>query len=256
FYAVAQALARAADSAEEEQEEWREAREALRPALDELSHLTALSSAVAKDTHFRLPRASELLLLQRRKQRESASPKRVLLSSGATPPASPRCELSPRHSTDDGAQLATELSSADFRAMLEHTAHTAEKLSTQDIRRRLGLVDRSAASGRSAQTTAASEAAAREEQEAIQSDMMHLAKELKQRTQTINEALVEDVKILDAVGQSAESNTTLLDRENAVLKQHEASAIGLWTSLALVLALVLVFVATYLYIKLFSRRRW
>lgn len=86
--------------------------------------------------------------------------------------------------------------------------------------------------------------------------MLHLAKELKQRTQTINASLVEDVKILDAVGQSAESNTTLLDRENASLKQYEAAAIGLWTSLALVLALVLVFVATYLYMKLFSRRRW
>lgn len=106
-----------------------------------------------------------------------------------------------------------------------------------------------------AQVTA-SETIAREEQEAIQSDMMHLAKELKQRTQTINQSLVDDVKILDAVGQSAESNTTLLDRENAVLKKQLASAIGFWTSLYLVAAVVCIFVVTYLYIKLFSRRRW
>lgn len=116
-------------------------------------------------------------------------------------------------------------------------------------------MDRSAASARGAQTTA-SETAAREEQEAIQSDMMSLAKELKHRTQTINQSLIEDVKILDAVGLSAESNTTLLERENAVLKQYEASAIGFKTSMALILALVLVFLATYFYMKLFSRRRW
>lgn len=119
---------------------------------------------------------------------------------------------------------------------------------------RNSLVDRSTVS-RVAQASA-SESVAREEQEAIQSDMMSLAKELKQRTQTINESLVEDGKILDAVGKSAESNTVLLDRENAVLKKQLASAIGLWTSLWLVAMVVIVFIVTYLYIKLFSRRRW
>jgi hypothetical protein len=99
-----------------------------------------------------------------------------------------------------------------------------------------------------------SETIAREEQESIQADMVNLAKTLKARTQTINESLVDDVKILDAVGQSAESNTVLLDRENAALKKQLASSIGLWTSLCLVMGAVMVFIATYIYMKLFSRR--
>lgn len=106
------------------------------------------------------------------------------------------------------------------------------------------------------QVRSASETVAREEQDAIQSDMMNLAKQLKERTQTINQSLAEDVKILDAVGQRAESNTTLLDRENAALKKQLASSIGLWTSLFLVLAVVGVFIAMYLYMKIFSKRRW
>ncbi|KUF97622.1 Thioredoxin F-type [Phytophthora nicotianae] len=132
--------------------------------------------------------------------------------------------------------------------MLEMAAPQEEKLSTKAIRKRLGLVDRSGTQA------SASETVAREEQESIQSEMMSLAKQLKDRTQTINQSLAEDVKILDAVGQSAESNTALLDRENAKLKEQLASSIGLWTSLWLVAMLVIVFVVTYFYMKLFSRR--
>lgn len=95
-----------------------------------------------------------------------------------------------------------------------------------------------------------------EEQESIQTDMVNLAKTLKQKTESINQSLVEDVKILEAVGQSAESNTALLDRENAVLKQQIASSIGFWTSLWLVMGAVITFMVMYIYIKLFSRQQW
>lgn len=111
------------------------------------------------------------------------------------------------------------------------------------------LVGRSTRQGASA-----SESVAQAEQEALQSEMAALAQQLKQRTQTINQSLVDDVKMLDAVGQSAESNTTLLDRENAVLKKQLASSIGLWTSLWLVAMVAVVFVIMYLYMKVFGRR--
>lgn len=144
--------------------------------------------------------------------------------------------------------LRSDLVAEDFRAMLEVPTPEEGKLSTRAIRKRLGLADRSGAQ------TSASESAAREEQDGIQSDMIALAKQLKDRTQTINQTLTEDVKILDAVGQSAESNTALLDRENAKLKEQLASSIGLWTSLWLVAMLVIMFVVTYFYMRLFSRR--
>lgn len=111
------------------------------------------------------------------------------------------------------------------------------------------LVDRGAGEQKTA-----SEAVAQAEQEALQSEMAELAKQLKERTQTINQSLVDDVKILDAVGQSAESNTTLLDRENEVLKKQLASSIGLWTTLWLIAMVAVVFVIMYLFMKVFSRR--
>ncbi|KAF1329620.1 Vesicle transport protein use1, partial [Globisporangium splendens] len=199
----------------------------------------------------RLPRAIEIL--QQKKQRH-------------VPPVETRASLASMQDDQEFSSSAEpvvevastpthiDLSADDFSTMMGPQPPKKEKLSTHELRRRLGLVDQSTRA-RMAQASA-SEMVAREEQEAIQSDMMNLAKELKQRTQTINQSLVDDVKILDAVGQSAESNTTLLDRENAVLKKQLASAIGFWTSLYLVAVVVLVFIATYLYIKLFSRRRW
>ncbi|CEG48011.1 Predicted membrane protein [Plasmopara halstedii] len=145
-------------------------------------------------------------------------------------------------------KIRTDLSHDDFKSMLEVAAPHEEKLSTKAIRKRLGLVDRSGGQ------TSASETVAREEQESIQSEMISLAKQLKDRTHTINQSLSEDVKILDAVGQSAEHNTALLDRENAKLKKQLAYSIGLWTSLWLVAMLVIVFIITYFYMKVFSRR--
>ncbi|GLE05062.1 hypothetical protein PINS_up014046 [Pythium insidiosum] len=146
-----------------------------------------------------------------------------------------------------------DVSADDFRDMMETLDQANDsKPSTQEIRRRLGLLDRARAS----EQTSTSDSMVQEEHESIQSDMMSLAKQLKERTQTINQSLVEDVKILDAVGHSAESNAELLERENAVLKQQLASSIGLWTSLGLVMAAFMVFMATYIYIKLFSRRFW
>jgi hypothetical protein len=111
------------------------------------------------------------------------------------------------------------------------------------------LVDRHAGEQKTA-----SEAVAQAEQEVLQSEMAALAKQLKERTQTINQSLVDDVKILEAVGESAEANTTLLDRENEVLKQQLASSIGLWTTLWLIAMVAVVFVVMYLFMKVFGRR--
>ncbi|KAK1939941.1 hypothetical protein P3T76_008264 [Phytophthora citrophthora] len=192
----------------------------------------------------RIPRASEIIKLREERAKTCTKPdspvKRQQQENGSKP-------------TDKTEEITTpemrmDLSADDFKSMLETTAPQEEKLSTKAIRKRLGLVDR--AGGQAS----ASETVAREEQESIQSEMMSLAKQLKDRTQTINQSLAEDVKILDAVGQSAESNTALLDRENAKLKEQLASSIGLWTSLWLVAMLVIIFIVTYFYMKLFSRR--
>ncbi|KAF1790893.1 Vesicle transport protein, Use1 [Phytophthora cactorum] len=178
----------------------------------------------------RIPRASEIAKLREERARAA----KTATCEGGEVTATP--------------ELRTDLSADDFKSMLEVATPQEEKLSTKAIRKRLGLVDRSRAQA------SASETVAREEQESIQSEMMSLAKQLKDRTQTINHSLAEDAKILDAVGQSAESNTALLDRENTKLKEQLASSIGLWTSLWLVAMLVIVFIVTYFYMKLFSRR--
>lgn len=182
----------------------------------------------------RIPRASEIIKLREER----------IISQKQEPESKPIDKMEEMITPE----LRTDLSADDFKSMLEMPAPQEEKLSTKAIRKRLGLVDR--AGGQAS----ASETVAREEQESIQSEMMSLAKQLKDRTQTINQSLAEDVKILDAVGQSAESNTALLDRENAKLKEQLASSIGLWTSLWLVAMLVIVFIVTYFYMKLFSRR--
>ncbi|CAI5715855.1 unnamed protein product [Hyaloperonospora brassicae] len=145
-------------------------------------------------------------------------------------------------------EMQMDLTADDLKSVLDAAAPQEEKPSTKAIRQRLGLMDRSQAQA------SASETVAREEQESIQSEMMALAKQLKDRTQTINQSLLEDVKILDAVGESAESNAALLDRENTKLKQQLAASIGLWTSLWLVAMLFVAFVVTYFYMKMFSRR--
>ncbi|KAG7388114.1 hypothetical protein PHYPSEUDO_013074 [Phytophthora pseudosyringae] len=196
----------------------------------------------------RIPRASEIAKLREERARAAKSlskPEEPVQDQDGGLVTSEKVEEEKVAATPE---LRTDLSADDFKSMLEVAAPQEEKLSTKAIRKRLGLVDRAGA-----QTTA-SETVAREEQESIQSEMMSLAKQLKDRTQTINQSLAEDVKILDAVGQSAESNTALLDRENAKLKEQLASSIGLSTSLWLVAMLVIVFIVTYFYMKLFSRR--
>ncbi|TMW62349.1 hypothetical protein Poli38472_009842 [Pythium oligandrum] len=193
-----------------------------------------------------VPRSKEIF--RRRRQREE-SRREVEANAGiADRVDEPIEEESPEQPEVDLLQFSPD----DFKSMLEAKEDVEEKLSTIEIRKRLGLVDRAAAD----QVTSSSESQSREEQENIQSEMFNLAKQLKETTQTINQSLVEDVKILDAVGQSAESNTEHLDRENEVLKRQLASSIGLWTSVCLVMGAVVVFMATYIYMKLFSRRHW
>ncbi|KAE9353874.1 hypothetical protein PF008_g4776 [Phytophthora fragariae] len=197
----------------------------------------------------RIPRASEIARMREERARatmtQSKSEAPVVKDQSSQ---STGIEEVKEEAVNVTPELRTDLTTDDFKSMLEVAAPQEEKLSTKAIRKRLGLVDRAGTQA------IASETVAREEQESIQSEMMSLATQLKDRTQTINQSLAEDVKILDAVGQSAESNTALLDRENAKLKEQLASSIGLWTSLWLVAMLVIVFIVTYFYMKLFSRR--
>lgn len=91
------------------------------------------------------------------------------------------------------------------------------------------------------------------EPDAIQSDMINMAQILKERTKNINSALTADIKVLDQVGESAETNTDLLDRENAILTRQLKTSIGLWTAIWLILFLFIVFMMMYGYIK-FTRK--
>ncbi|KAG6976317.1 hypothetical protein JG688_00001469 [Phytophthora aleatoria] len=217
-----------------------------------LATITALNKEQDTSKLRRIPRASEIAKLREERARAA---KTATCSKPKSPVKTQEQESTSTCSTEvkeeevtATPELRTDLSADDFKSMLEVATPQEEKLSTKAIRKRLGLVDRSRAQA------SASETVAREEQESIQSEMMSLAKQLKDRTQTINHSLAEDAKILDAVGQSAESNTALLDRENTKLKEQLASSIGLWTSLWLVAMLVIVFIVTYFYMKLFSRR--
>ncbi|KAL4093902.1 hypothetical protein PRIC1_011332 [Phytophthora ramorum] len=218
----------------------------LTTVLDAISALKNKEEDAVKPR--RIPRASEIAKLREERARARA----VKIQSPHGAPVQYEGEkhdgVTEEKEVKATPELRTDLSADDFKSMLEVAVPQEEKLSTKAIRKRLGLVDRTE------MQASASETVAREEQESIQSEMMSLAKQLKDRTQTINQSLAEDVKILDAVGQSAESNTTLLDRENTKLKEQLASSIGLWTSLWLVAMLVIVFIITYFYMKLFSRR--
>ncbi|RLN89330.1 hypothetical protein BBJ28_00019180 [Nothophytophthora sp. Chile5] len=222
----------------------------LAPVLREINALA--NKAMPKDTlsSVHIPLAAEIVKMREERARMASinkadakilgGPKdqkqQAATGTGSTEGVTPLDSAKPAAVAT--AALRNDFVADDFKSMLELPSAPEEKLSTKAMRKRIG----------------ASETMAREEQESIQSDMMSLAKQLKDRTQTINQSLAEDVKILDAVGQSAEFNTTLLDRENAVLKQQLASSIGLWTSLWLVAMLVVVFIVTYFYMKLFSRR--
>ncbi|CAH0480060.1 unnamed protein product [Peronospora belbahrii] len=191
----------------------------------------------------RIPRASELVKL--REERITVTSQAARTEQKLQLQLGEKMEKKEVHAMPE---VRTDLTADDFKSMLKVAAPQEEKLSTKAMRRRLGLVDRSEA------LTSAPETVVREEQESIQAEMMSLAKQLKDRTQTINHSLAEDVKMLDAVGQSAQSNTALLERENDKLKKQLASSIGLWTSLWLVAMLVVVFIVTYFYMRLFSRR--
>ncbi|KAI9916172.1 hypothetical protein PsorP6_016898 [Peronosclerospora sorghi] len=225
--------------------------QALLQASTELQPLESDLSSVVRTVHEltqeekrlaspqRILRASELVQLHETRIHENSETSGQVERDKASGAAN---EMMP--------DLCSQFTNKYFESMLEDTAPQEDQdhLSVKAIRKRLGLVDRV-----EAQATAF-EKVAQEEQERLQAEMMALATQLKERTQTINHALVEDVKMLDAVGQHAESNTVLLDRERAKLKEQVASSIGLWTSLWLVAMLVLVFVFTYFYMKLFSRR--
>ncbi|OWY93739.1 hypothetical protein PHMEG_00036753, partial [Phytophthora megakarya] len=155
------------------------------------SALTAIAALKTDDVESRrIPRASEIVKM--REERTRVKPR----SKPEAPVKEQQQEpLLNEHVQEEGSEtpeFPSELSADDFKAMLEVAVPEDEKLSTKAIRKRLGLVDRSGT-----QATA-SETVARE----TQSEVMSLAKQLKDRTQTTNQSLAEDVKFLDAVGQS------------------------------------------------------
>ncbi|DBA04304.1 TPA: hypothetical protein N0F65_002066 [Lagenidium giganteum] len=214
----------------------------------EVQSLVASCSSANTATVSLFPDVAELVRRHEERKRAKPTPPTPDHAKNASVPSEESTAARQRRSSWE----AMSLQATDFDTMLEAPVPT-DKPSAQTIRRRLGLLDRSMRE-RTSERSSMSETRTREEQQSLESDMFDLAKQLKERTQSINQSLQEDTKILDAVGQSAESNTELLEREHAVLKRQLASSIGFWTSLWLVLVVVVVFFLVYVYMKIFSRR--
>uniref|UniRef100_M4BJX1 Vesicle transport protein USE1 n=1 Tax=Hyaloperonospora arabidopsidis (strain Emoy2) TaxID=559515 RepID=M4BJX1_HYAAE len=213
-----------------------------------LAEIKVLKQETQSVTPPRILRASEITKLREERHRAAAISSRLEAPVKKQELVLESCDNEKEGEICVKPEMHLDLTANDLKSILDAAAPREEKPSAKAIRQRLGLMDRSKAHA------SASETVAQEEQESIQSEMMSLAKQLKDRTQIINQSLLEDVKILDAVGESAESNAALLDRENTMLKKQLAASIGLWTSLWLVAMLFVVFVVTYFYMKMFSRR--
>lgn len=133
--------------------------------------------------------------------------------------------------------------------ILEH-----EELMTPDgIRRRLGLPELHEQYQERDQST--SNQREEQEQESLQDDMTRLAKQLKMGTQNISKTLQADAQLLDQVGERTESNLNQVDTASARLKQYAQDSIGFFQSVMLILAVLVVFMSMYFFIKLFPKSR-
>nr|CCA17324.1 conserved hypothetical protein [Albugo laibachii Nc14] len=150
-----------------------------------------------------------------------------------------------------------DLKSSDFDTLVDATQATEPVEIKRTMRQKLGIDGKKAASKTvtpsKSRLNSSSVLRSKTEPDAIQSDMINMAQILKERTKSINSALTADIKVLDQVGESAETNTDLLNRENVILTRQLETSIGLWSAIWLVLFLFCVFMMMYGYIK-FTRK--
>lgn len=135
-------------SRRQQTEEWGAVQKTLQPVVEEIISLSTRASLLSptpaeqlpqKTAAYRLPRAAEIL--QQKKQRAAS-----LQPQDEPQTLRPAKQRSPRHSVGSSAitaeaPVAMELSAEDFSSMLlERTPQAKDKLSTHDIRKRLGCV--------------------------------------------------------------------------------------------------------------------
>jgi len=91
----------------------------------------------------------------------------------------------------------------------------------------------------------------RGEQERITSDMVNLARNLKERNQQISDQLGEDEEKLKILDSAVNSNVLSLKAENERIKVHSSSSFSFTITLMIMMALVaMIFVSTFFFIKL------
>ncbi|RHY95222.1 hypothetical protein DYB37_002788 [Aphanomyces astaci] len=95
-----------------------------------------------------------------------------------------------------------------------------------------------------------------EAKEALENELQALSSRLKHATHGLNQNLKEDATLLDQVAADAEANQAKLDTENRKLAVHRQSRIGFFTTMYLLVGLGVVFIAMYLFMKVWSTRHY
>ncbi|ETV81380.1 hypothetical protein, variant [Aphanomyces astaci] len=136
-------------------------------------------------------------------------------------------------------------STADFTV----ESASSKSPSVRAIRDQLGLVP----NNRSGSLSAAKSVEAKE---ALENELQALSSRLKHATHGLNQNLKEDATLLDQVAADAEANQAKLDTENRKLAVHRQSRIGFFTTMYLLVGLGVVFIAMYLFMKVWSTRHY
>ena len=99
-----------------------------------------------------------------------------------------------------------------------------------------------------------SDTKSREEKDQLEAELINMSRQLKERTQGLNQSLKEDSSILEDVSNRAQWNVSKLDTEKARLKHQLDNGIGLFTAIWLILGLCVVFFLLYIFMKIFPRK--
>lgn len=94
-----------------------------------------------------------------------------------------------------------------------------------------------------------------EENEVMKTEMVSIAQRLKETTQSIHQQLQDDVTLLDEVEERSSNSLSKITTQTDRLIQQLSDGIGLWTTLLIILAAILSFVAMYILMKIFPKQQ-
>ncbi|OQR84837.1 hypothetical protein ACHHYP_20628 [Achlya hypogyna] len=126
------------------------------------------------------------------------------------------------------------------------------ELSTKSMREQLGLVGARANSSRSNISAEQS----KEEKEALEAEMYRMTQNLKAYAHSYDESLQDDAALISSVAERAQANMDKLDSERARLDLHLSNGLTIWKTLLLIGIVFVVFIAMYIFMKLFGQRRY